>query len=795
MKVQEETLAHSSCFPLSLLGQPLTDESALAHVSGRARYTDDYARSFNQLLHAWPVLSPHAHARINGISVENALRIPGVSYVLTAKEIPGKNDTSMGNFDEPLLPTDEVFYHNQPVAWVLGETLEAARLGAAAVSVEYEPLPAIIELEESIASKSWLAGPFRLNRGNFLAAWLESPLRIEGSLRIGGQEHFYLETQAALAWEDANGGILVQSSTQNPSQVQEVIARVLGLPRNRIAVECARMGGAFGGKEVQAAPYAAIAALGSIKTKRPVRVRLPRSLDMVLTGKRHPFLGYFQVGFTPEGKLLALKITLYADGGWSQDLSCGVLWRALLHLDNAYWIPAIEAIGYICRTNKTSQTAFRGFGGPQGVAMIEEVLTRIAHCLNISPSLVRKRNLYRAGQKTPYGQEVREADSLRTLWDLLKKSSHYEERQKKIEEFNQLHPYRKRGIAITPVKFGISFTSSNLNQAGASVMLYRDGSVQIHHGGTEMGQGLHTKIRQIAASLLGLPLESIRVMTTRTDTIPNSSPTAASCSFDLNGAAVAEACYQLRDRLWPLAAKLLDCSQSSVLSQNGRVFSKDNPSHSLSFTELVEEAYRRCIPLFSQGFYRTPGLFFDPSTAQGTPFAYFAIGAAVSEVEIDGFTGEYKLLSVEILHDVGRSINPLIDRGQIEGGFFQGLGWVSCEELIWDQEGKLKTTGASTYKIPSWSELPDHFEVRFFTKAVESPAIGGSKAVGEPPLLLALSVREALKAAITGFGPGPVELGFPATPERVYWAIETVRKRAKSWEKLPVTNRYIPRFS
>ncbi|MDD2676681.1 MAG: xanthine dehydrogenase molybdopterin binding subunit [Methylacidiphilaceae bacterium] len=766
--------------PLSPIGRLLPHESALDHVTGRACYTDDHAGRLRGLLHAWPVQSPHAHARIRRIGREEALSQPGVATLLTAADIPGENETSSGFPDEPLLPLEEVFYHGQPVAWVLAESREAARLGAAAVPVEYEPLPSLVGLEEAIEAESWLAGPFRLVRGDFPSAWEGAPFQMEDSLWMGGQEHFYLETQAALAWEDANGGLIVRSSTQHPSETQEIVARVLGLPRHRVTVECPRMGGAFGGKEVQATPYAALAALGCLQTGQPVRVRLPRTLDMVLTGKRHPFLGRFRTGFTPEGNLLALKVDLYADGGWSRDLSAGVLWRALLHLDNAYWIPAIEATGFVCRTHKSSQTAFRGFGGPQGVALIEEVLTRIAQTLDLPPSLVRKRNLYRAGQTTPYGQEVREAESLHTLWDTLLEQAGYAERETEIANANRGDPHRKRGIAITPVKFGISFTQGRFNQAGATVLLYRDGSAQVHHGGTEMGQGLQTKIRQIAASSLGLPLESIRVMTTRTDQIPNSSPTAASSGCDLNGPAVAEACGKLLERLRPVAAELLACPAVLVCFQDGRIFSEYEPTRALTFARLVEEAHLRCIPLFSQGFYQTPGLSFDPDTGRGNPFAYFAIGAAVSEVEVDGFTGEYRIRAVDILHDVGRSINPLIDRGQVEGGFFQGLGWVTCEELLWDREGRLRTAGASTYKLPSWSELPPHFEVRFFSGGIESPAIAGSKAVGEPPLLLAFSIREALKAAIAAFGPGPVDLGLPATPERVYWAIDAARRRGRT---------------
>ncbi|MGD9896927.1 MAG: xanthine dehydrogenase molybdopterin binding subunit [Candidatus Methylacidiphilaceae bacterium] len=780
---------------LSPIGQPLPHESARDHVRGAACYTDDHAGRFRDLLHAWPVLSPHAHARIRRIGTEEPLSRPGVVALLTAAQVPGENDTSSGSRDEPLLPVEEIFYHGQPVAWVLGESLEAARTGAEAVPVEYEPLPSLVRLEEAIEAGSFLAGPFRIGWGDLPSSWAASPLRLEGSLFLGGQEHFYLETQAALAWEDPNGGLIIRSSTQHPSETQEIVARVLGIPEHLVTVECPRMGGAFGGKEVQGAPYAAIAALGCRRTGRPVRVRLPRSLDMVLTGKRHPFLARFQAGFTPAGNLLALRVELFADGGWSRDLSSGVLWRALLHLDNAYWIPAIEATGFVCRTNKTSQTAFRGFGGPQGTAVIEEVLTRIAQLLGIPPSLVRERNLYRAGQTTHYGQEVREAESLHLLWGTLQKRARYAERRREIAEANRLDPHRKRGLAITPVKFGISFTRGCLNQAGASVLLYRDGSAQVHHGGTEMGQGLQTKIRQIAASCLRLPIESVRVMATRTDQIPNTSPTAASSGCDLNGAAVAAACRQLLDRLRPLAAELLSCPALLVSFREGRVFSERESSRSLPFARLAEEAHRRCIPLFAQGFHRTENLSFEPETGRGNPFAYFAVGAAVSEVEVDGFTGEYRILAVDLLQDVGRSINPLIDRGQIEGGFFQGLGWVTCEELCWDREGRLQTRGASTYKIPSWTELPPRFEVDFFSRGTESPAVAASKAVGEPPLLLALSVREALKEAIAAFAPGPVDLGFPATPERVYWAIDATRRRGLAGEKGSPADRPLPQTS
>jgi xanthine dehydrogenase large subunit len=546
----------------------------------------------------------------------------------------------------------------------------------------------------------------------------------------------------------------VDSSTQHPSETQEVVARVLGLPSHSVTVQCLRMGGAFGGKEVQANPWAAIAALGAWKTKRPVRVRLPRALDMALTGKRHPFLARFSAGFEGDGRLRAVQVELYSDGGWSLDLSDPVMWRALFHCDNAYLIPALDASGYVCKTHKTSQTAFRGFGGPQGMIVIEDILDRIARTLGLRPDAVRERNFYREGDRTHYTQLVKDASRIQRIWDELKASSDYENRLAEIERFNAAHEFTKRGIAITPVKFGISFTATFFNQAGALVLVYRDGSVQVNHGGAEMGQGLHTKIRQIAADALGVPAETIRVMPTRTDKVPNTSATAASAGADLNGAAVADACRQIRERLAPIAEEMPGAE----------------------FAAIVETAYKRRISLFAQGYYRTPEIHFDAQTATGKPFHYYAYAAAVSEVEVDGFTGDSRVLRVDILEDAGDSLSPLIDRGQIEGGFVQGLGWLTIEELVWDAQGRLATAGASTYKLPSWSEMPPVFHVAFLQRAAEPGVIMGSKAVGEPPLMLAFSVREAIRAAIAAFGPGKVvTLDSPATPERVYWAIQEAR--------------------
>jgi xanthine dehydrogenase large subunit len=763
---------------MKIAGQTLPHESARGHVTGEALYTDDLLLRFPGILHAWPVMAPHAHALVVRLDAASAIEEPGVIATLTAADVPGEGDSGSNRHDEPLFPS-EVVYHSQPVAWVLAETLEAARLGAARVHVEYRPLAPILTIEEAIAAESFHSGPFHIRREDAAAAIVRSPNRITGQLAIGGQEHFYLETQCAVARFDETGGILIDSSTQHPTETQEIVARVLGLARHHVTVQCLRMGGAFGGKEVQANPWAAIAALGTWKTKRPVRVRLARLLDMALTGKRHPFLAKFTAGFDDDGLLRGVDLKLYSDGGWSVDLSDPVLWRALFHCDNAYLVPALDAAGWVCKTHKTSQTAFRGFGGPQGMLAIEDILDRIARTLNLAPHEVRQKNFYREGDSTHYGQPVKDAARIERIWTELKHSSGFDARRKAIAEFNAANLHSKRGLAITPVKFGISFTATFFNQAGALVLMYRDGSVQVNHGGTEMGQGLHTKIRQIAAESLGVDLDAVRVMPTRTDKIPNTSATAASAGTDLNGAAVVDACNQIRARLVPIAAGLLECEETAVEFQAGRVFG----NHAgIALSKVVEAAYRNRVPLFAQGYYRTPEIHFDPKTATGKPFHYFAYGAAVSEVEVDGFTGEHRTLRADLLQDVGTSVSPLVDLGQIEGGFLQGVGWLTLEELLWDAQGKLATAGASTYKLPSWPEMPEIFNVAFLERAAEPGVVFGSKAVGEPPLMLAFSVREAIRDAIAAFGDGGiVTLDSPATPERIYWAVESARSSSKAF--------------
>ena len=771
-------------------GEPVPHESARGHVTGDALYVDDLIGRFTNLLHAWPILAPHAHALVTSIDVTSALEAPGVVTVLTGADVQGENDTGPARHDEPLFPV-EVMYHSQPVAWVLAETLDAAQGAAALVRVAYAALPAVLTIEQAINADSYLTGPLRLASGD-LSALAASPLRFDGELTIGGQEHFYLETQASLAWIDESGGISLHSSTQHPSETQTIVARVLGLARHQVTVECLRMGGAFGGKEVQANAWAAIAALGAWKTRRPVRVRLTRALDMAVTGKRHPFLARYTAGFAADGRLQALRLALYADGGWSLDLSEAIMWHALFHSDNAYRLPAVEAVGRVCRTHKTSQTAFRGFGGPQGMLVIEEIMSLAAARLRLPADVVRERNFYRDGDSTHYGQPVEQADRISAIWTQLKTTSDFDRRRDTIAAFNASHAHQKRGLAITPVKFGISFTATFFNQAGALVLVYRDGSVQVNHGGTEMGQGLFTKVHQIAAESLGVTLDRVRLMATRTDKVPNTSATAASAGTDLNGAAVVDACAQLTAPLATVAAGLLGCEASDVrfaantVSNTASNTASGSGGQTLPFAAVCEAAYMQRRALFAHGYYRTPGIHYDAKTGQGKPFHYFAYGAAASEVEIDGFTGDYRVVRTDILQDVGDSISPIVDRGQIEGGFIQGVGWLTIEDLVWDAEGRVATGGASTYKLPSWSELPETFEVNCLERATQPGVVFGSKAVGEPPLMLAISVREAIRDAVAAFGHDslspaalspttPVTFASPATPERIYFAVAHAR--------------------
>ncbi|MEY4510292.1 MAG: hypothetical protein RLZZ450_2414 [Pseudomonadota bacterium] len=762
------------------IGRPLSHESALGHVTGAAKYVDDMWPATGRVAHTWPVQAPHAHARVVSIDAAAARALAGVLLVLTASDVPGENDVGPVRHDEPLFPS-EVCFNGHPVAWVVAETEELARLAAAAVVVVYEPLPAIFSIEQAIAAQSYLTEPERMQRGDALAALRTAEHTLTGELYLNGQEQFYLETQAALCWVDESDGITVHSSTQHPAETQEVVARVLGVLKHQVVVQCLRMGGGFGGKETQANTWAAVAALAASKLRRPVRVRLTRVQDTTMTGKRHPFLARFQVGFADDGKLRALVLELYADGGYSLDLSLPILTRAMFHADNCYLLPHAQIVGRVCRTHHVSHTAFRGFGGPQGMLVIEDILDRIARTLGIAPHLVREHNFYKEGDETHYGQVVRDAERIERIWSELKASSEFERRRVTLAAFNADSPHLKRGLAITPVKFGISFTTAFFNQAGALVLIYKDGSVQLNHGGTEMGQGLHTKMLQVAAHTLGLPLSMLRIMPTRTDKIPNTSATAASSGSDLNGAAVRDACESLRARLCDVAAAYFSRSAALVRFEDGRVFIEGDEQAGVPFADIVGKAYLARVPLFSTGYYRTPNIHFDRETGRGKPFHYYSYGAAVSEVEVDGFTGQYRILRADLLHDVGDSLSPLIDKGQVEGGFLQGVGWMTTEELVWGEQGAFLSSGASTYKLPTLGECPPIFYVDLLQRANEPDVVYGSKAVGEPPLMLAISVREALRAAAAAFGDGGIaELSCPATPEAVFGAIERARRRTSA---------------
>ncbi|MGZ4963005.1 MAG: xanthine dehydrogenase molybdopterin binding subunit, partial [Limisphaerales bacterium] len=774
----------SPALPSSTKPQCTPHESGHKHVSGSAVYADDQIAP-RHALEVWPVCSPHARAKILKRDGTAARKMPGIKAVLLAEDVPGLNDIGMKN-DEPLLATTDALFHGQIIALVVGETLDACRAAAEKVVVEYEPLKPVLTLSEAMAAGSFHNEPNFIRRGDVDASLKTAEQSIEGEFEFGGQEHFYLEMQAAWAEPGEDGTMLISSSTQHPSEVQLVISHLLHAPSNKIVVQCPRMGGGFGGKETQAATPAALAALAASKTGRAVRVHFNRDQDMMLTGHRHPFHAKFKVAFTATGELLGARVHLTSNGGWAQDLSQAVTDRALFHLDNSYYIPSVEFRGQVAKTNLSSNTAFRGFGGPQGMLVIEEIIDRVARKLNLSPEIVRERNLYRGTGETNtthYGQEI-EDNRIQTVWHELKKTSDFAQRRAEIAKWNAAHPNHKRGLAMTPVKFGISFTVTHLNQAGAFVLIYQDGTVQVNHGGTEMGQGLHTNIRIIAAKELGTTLDTVRVMTTSTDKVPNTSATAASVGTDINGAAVKNACETLRDRLIPVAKALLkekfNIDADTIVFQDGKVFSPTHsPTHALTFAEVAKKAYLLRTSLSATGYYATPGIHWDRVAGKGKPFHYFAYGAAVSEVEIDRFTGMHQILRVDVLHDVGDAVNEGISKGQVEGGFIQGMGWLTTEELKWDDKGRLLTHSPDTYKIPAIGDMPQIFNVNLLKNAAQKTVVYGSKAVGEPPFMLAISVREAIRDAVAAFnGNGAVPLASPATCEAIWMAIRNGRVAA-----------------
>jgi xanthine dehydrogenase large subunit len=744
------------------VGRDRAHESAHLHVAGEATYIDDI-RELDGTLHAALGLSPVAHGKLLSIDTLRLRAEPGVTAVYTAADIPGTNDVGpIVHGDDPILADGVVHYLGQPMFAVIAADRRIARRVAARAKefVTIEPLPALLTAREAHAAKSYVVPPMHLARGDARAALAAAPHRFKDTLSVGGQEQFYLEGQISYALPLEDETMLVHCSTQHPSEMQHLVAHMLGWHANQVQVQCRRMGGGFGGKESQSALFACVAALAAKKLKRPVKLRADRDDDFMITGRRHGFEFDFEVGFDDDGRVLGVEIDLIANAGFSADLSPPVMTRAICHFDNAYWLPHVSMHGYCARTNTQSNTAFRGFGGPQGAIAIEFILDSVARRLGKDPLDVRRANYYGTGTNnvTPYQQTV-EDNALEPLTEQLLKTSRYRERREEIAAFNAASPVLKRGIAFTPVKFGISFNVNHFNQAGALVHVYTDGSVLVNHGGTEMGQGVNTKVAMVVAHELRIPLASVRCTATDTQKVANTSATAASTGADLNGKAAQDAARKIRARLDAFAA--------------------ERGLATASFNELVQAAYIGRVQLWSDGFYATPGLSWNRETMTGKPFFYFAYGAAVSEVIVDTLTGEHKLLAADLLHDVGTSLNPAIDIGQVEGAYIQGYGWLTMEELVWHpKSGALLTHAPSTYKIPTANDVP---LARFATALFDAPnpadTIHRSKAVGEPPLLLPFSALLAIRDAVSAVGGHAIDppLRAPATPEAVLDAIDAVR--------------------
>jgi xanthine dehydrogenase large subunit len=772
------------------IGVPLPHESAALHVSGEATYTDDIPE-LHGTLHAALGLSRHAHARIVSLDLDAVKNAPGVIAVFTADDIPGENNCGPVVHDDPILADGEVLFLGQPVFVVIATSHDLARRAAALAKsddvVRYEPLEAVLTAAEAKAKKQFVLPPLHLKRGAPAEKIAAAPHRLTSTFEVGGQEQFYLEGQIAYALPKEMDGMLVYSSTQHPTEMQLVVAHMLGWPAHSVVCECRRMGGGFGGKESQSAIFACIAALAAYKLHRPIKLRADRDDDFMITGKRHDAVYEYEAGFDDTGRILGARVDIALRAGFSADLSGAVATRALCHFDNAYYLSDVEIVSLACKTNTQSNTAFRGFGGPQGALVMEVLLDDIAHELGLDPLDVRRANFYGIGERdiTPYGQRV-EDNIVEPLVDELVASSDYRARRAALAELNAQSPVLKRGIALTPVKFGISFNVPFLNQAGALVHVYKDGSVLVNHGGTEMGQGLNTKVAQVVANEFGLALSQVRATATDTSKVANTSATAASTGSDINGKAAEDAARKIRERLASVAVTLLGGEARNVTFARGEVQSN---GASIPFAQLVNAAYLARVQLWSDGFYATPKVHWDSKTLTGHPFYYFAYGAAVSEVVIDTLTGEWKLLRADLLHDAGRSINPAIDIGQIEGGFIQGMGWLTTEELWWNRDGRLMTHAPSTYKIPAVSDTPAAFNVRLYRNDNAEPTVFRSKAVGEPPLLLAFSVLLAIRDAIAATAADIAHdemhtvrrappLRAPATPEAILDALDALRADA-----------------
>ncbi|MGF1476226.1 MAG: xanthine dehydrogenase molybdopterin binding subunit [Geminicoccaceae bacterium] len=771
-----EQVSRVACQTKNIKGgvsEAVAHDSARKHVTGEARYVDDLPAP-EGLLHAYFGISERAHARLTGLNLDDVRAAPGVVDVVTRDDIPGENDVSPTHrHDEPLLAEDTVFFCGQPIFAVAAGTRDQARRAAKLAKIDYDPLPPVLSLQKA---EELVTEPLTLARGDARSSIDQAPRRLRGTMAIGGQDHFYLEGQIGLALPGEDDEVTVYSSTQHPSEIQAMVAQVLGVTANSVTVETRRMGGGFGGKETQGNPFACIAALIAKRTGRAVKIRPDRDDDMIITGKRHNFLVHYEVGFDDEGRIFGVDMRFDGQCGWSADLSGPVTDRALFHADNCYFYPAVRLTSRPLKTNTVSNSAFRGFGGPQGMVACERMIEEIAFATGLDPLTVRKRNLYghRERDITPYHQRVEDSIADQII-DELERRADYRGRRQKIEKFNRENPVLKRGIALTPVKFGISFTMTAFNQAGALVHIYKDGSVHLNHGGTEMGQGLYVKVAQVVAEVFQIDIDQIKITATTTAKVPNTSATAASSGSDLNGKAAEIAATTIKNRLIDFSSEHWSVPRDQVVFEGGEV--RIGNQH-LNFADLIREAYLARISLSSTGFYKTPKIYWDRAKGRGRPFYYYAYGAACSEVAIDTLTGEYRLLRTDILHDVGRSLNPAIDRGQIEGGFIQGAGWLTTEELVWDDHGRLQTHAPSTYKIPAMGDRPRTFNVDLVEDAENrEDTIFRSKAVGEPPLMLAISVLHALSDAVASVADHRIcpKLDAPATPERILEAVTRLR--------------------
>ena len=775
-KSQEELAALFRAGMTSGVGRSVKHESADKHVSGEAVYIDDRLEFPNQL-HVYARQSDRAHARILRIDTRPCYEFPGVAIAITKDDVPGQLDIGPVVAGDPLLADGKVEYVGQVVLAVAADSLETARKAAMAAIVEYEDLEPVLDVVEAYRKKHFVLASHTHRIGDSASKLASAPRRLQGTLHIGGQEHFYLETQISSVMPTEDGGMLVYTSTQNPTEVQKLVAEVLGVPMNKIVIDMRRMGGGFGGKETQAAGPACLCAVIAHLTGRPTKMRLPRMEDMSMTGKRHPFYVEYDVGFDDDGLLHGIEMDLAGNCGYSPDLSGSIVDRAMFHSDNAYFLGNATINGHRCKTNTASNTAYRGFGGPQGMVAIEEVMDAVARHLGKDPLEVRKLNYYGKTERnvTHYHQTV-EHNVIHEMTAELEQSCEYAKRREEIRAFNAKSPVLKKGLAMTPVKFGISFTATFLNQAGALIHIYTDGSIHLNHGGTEMGQGLNTKVAQVVAEVFQVDIERIQITATNTDKVPNTSPTAASSGADLNGMAAKNAAETIKQRLVDFLVREYKVTPEDVEFRNGQVRVRD---HFLSFEEMIQKAYFGQVSLSSTGFYRTPKIYYDRDKAAGRPFYYYAYGVACVEVLVDTLTGEYRMLRGDILHDVGDSLNPAIDIGQVEGAFIQGMGWLTMEELVWNAKGKLMTNGPASYKIPAIADMPIDLRVKLVeNRKNPEDTVFHSKAVGEPPFMLGIAAWCALKDAVASLADYKVQpqIDAPATPERVLWGVEQMRK-------------------